>query len=154
MTYEVFPSLFSQTFMVEMRKTLEGSPKNDPYKASVESVLPGVQQQFLALNHGVHLVREDFKQQVEELKELTRVMAGIQGKFCFCVFLLCFHPTNIIVSLLPEPLLRQVFNEFTQSFLSLLLDQFHNVAVGLLSFQISPACPAPTPQAPVASGLA
>ena len=53
-------------FTDEMKKALIEGAENDPTKASMESVLPGVHQHFANLHHEINRVRE----RVDELKEV------------------------------------------------------------------------------------
>jgi hypothetical protein len=59
--------------MDEMKKALQHGKENDPTKATVESVLPGVHQQFINLYHEIGRVKDG----VDELKETA---SGITGK--------------------------------------------------------------------------
>ena len=70
-------------FMEEMKKALRDGEANDPTKATVESVLPGVHQQFANLNHEMNRMRVS----LEALKELSS-SEGVTGMFCWgCFFL-------------------------------------------------------------------
>ena len=87
-----------------MKKTLDAAPADDPGRATVETVLPGVHEQFSTVHHGLNLVREDLKQYVNVLKEeiATAAPAGVTGKLV-CGPFPFLNITNIALHFSPPP---------------------------------------------------
>jgi hypothetical protein len=64
-----------------MKKALVEAEENDPTKASVESVLPGVHQQFTNLHHEIKRMRLGMDEFMDEFKEAAK--GNVTGK-CRC----------------------------------------------------------------------
>jgi hypothetical protein len=113
--------------MEEMRKALEVGEANNPRKATVESVLPGVHQQFTNLHHEVNRVRSG----VHELKQEFGIQMGDMG-------------TTM------RDLLQEFRKEATEGIRMTLAMNFMNFAVGLAGGQTvaSPSIPIASPHPP------
>ena len=81
MGHSLFNSDRFAAFMEDMRMALQEGEENNPRKATVESVLPGVLQAFTNLHHEIDRVRVG----IDELKAAAHL--GITGKDpCLCLF--------------------------------------------------------------------
>jgi hypothetical protein len=71
----------TQAFMEEMRRALAVGDKNNPTKASVESVLPGVHQQFTNLHHEINRVKLGIDDLGTRLEGMTLETRGLLENF-------------------------------------------------------------------------
>jgi Centromere DNA-binding protein complex CBF3 subunit, domain 2 len=80
----IFQTELFKNYVEVMREALVTAEAENPIKATVESVLPGVQQQITNMHNDIIKVRR----LMDEKRDQPAIVAGITGTSCCCLLLL------------------------------------------------------------------